>query len=183
MEIATKSLIRNKHTTPLYNTIQPVIRRQEYEPSEEVKDEEKITKSVVSKIQEIAGRNDGRLFAVIHILGKQFKVTTEDLIVVEGNWPPTIGDQLRIEKVLLIGGSDFTVVGRPILSLEQARVDATVVEKTLTYAKVHFMKKRRKQYMRLNFWRFPQTVLRINNIQLNTVEETNDCQGNDGKIF
>ena len=43
--------------------------------------------------------NEGRLFAVIHICGKQFKVTPEDIIIVEGYWPPRNGDEIKMEKV------------------------------------------------------------------------------------
>ncbi len=47
--------------------------------------------------------------------GSQFKVTTEDVIVIRNHFYPTIGDKIRLEKVLLVGGKDFTVVGKPIL--------------------------------------------------------------------
>lgn len=41
----------------------------------------------------------GRLFAVIHLCGKQFKVTTGDIILVEGYWEPKNGDQIKLNKV------------------------------------------------------------------------------------
>jgi len=41
----------------------------------------------------------GRLFAVVQVAGKQRKVTTEDIIVVESDFFPTIGDKIRLEKV------------------------------------------------------------------------------------
>lgn len=41
----------------------------------------------------------GRLFAVIHVQGKQRKVTAEDLVVLRGHFYPTIGDKIRMEKV------------------------------------------------------------------------------------
>lgn len=46
-------------------------------------------------------KNDraGRLFAVVHLCGKQFKITEGDIILVEGYWAPTIGDQIRLDKV------------------------------------------------------------------------------------
>ena len=47
--------------------------------------------------------------------GSQFKVTTEDVIVVRNHFYPTIGDKIRLEKVLLVGGKDFTVFGKPIV--------------------------------------------------------------------
>ena len=56
-----------------------------------------------------------RLFAVVMIAGSQFKVTTEDVITVRNSFYPTIGDKIRLEKVLLVGSSDFTVIGKPLL--------------------------------------------------------------------
>lgn len=41
----------------------------------------------------------GRLFAIVHVCGKQFKVTAGDVILIEGYWEPTNGDQLRLDKV------------------------------------------------------------------------------------
>jgi large subunit ribosomal protein L21 len=41
----------------------------------------------------------GRLFAVVQLCGKQFKVTSGDVILVEGYWEPKNGDQLRLDKV------------------------------------------------------------------------------------
>jgi large subunit ribosomal protein L21 len=57
----------------------------------------------------------GRLFAVVYINGRQRKITTEDIIIVEGQFPPDIGDRIKLEKVLLVGSKDFTVIGRPML--------------------------------------------------------------------
>lgn len=47
----------------------------------------------------IANRNEGRLFAVVHLCGKQFKITAGDIILVEGYWPPTTGDKISLDKV------------------------------------------------------------------------------------
>lgn len=44
-------------------------------------------------------QNEGRLFAVIQVMGKQYKVTAGDILVFEGYWAPTIGDKIRMEKV------------------------------------------------------------------------------------
>lgn len=43
----------------------------------------------------------GRLFAVIQVAGKQYKITTDDIIVVEGFFVPEVGDRIRLEKVRL----------------------------------------------------------------------------------
>lgn len=82
--------------------------------------------------------------------GKQFKVTENDLIVVQGYWPPNPGDKLKLEKILLVGGTDFTLVGRPILNRELVGVDATVIDKTFSHTKYEFRYRPRKQYKRLN---------------------------------
>lgn len=54
----------------------------------------------VDRINEQVKTNEvGRLFAVVHLCGKQFKVTAGDVILIEGYWEPTNGDQLRLDKV------------------------------------------------------------------------------------
>lgn len=114
----------------------------------------------------VTERTEGRLFAVVHLCGKQFKVTAGDIILVEGYWAPDTGDKLRLDKVLIAGGADFTLVGTPLLQKGLVDVQATVIEKTLTHTKTHFRKKRRKQYMRINFHRSPNTMLRINSVEV-----------------
>jgi large subunit ribosomal protein L21 len=49
------------------------------------------------------------------IAGSQFKVTTEDVIIVRNSFYPTNGDKIRLEKVLLVGSNDFTFIGKPFL--------------------------------------------------------------------
>jgi hypothetical protein len=36
------------------------------------------------------------------------------------------------KKVLLVGGKDFTIAGKPLVSKEIVRIEATVIEKTLS---------------------------------------------------
>ncbi|ESO93235.1 hypothetical protein LOTGIDRAFT_59279, partial [Lottia gigantea] len=84
-----------------------------------------------------------RLFAVVQINGRQFKITSEDIINVPLHFHPTSGDRIRLEKVLMVGGKDFTMVGRPLLSRGQVKIEATVVEKTLSHHKVHYWYKKR----------------------------------------
>ncbi|XP_016944252.3 large ribosomal subunit protein bL21 [Drosophila suzukii] len=131
------------------------------------KDQQKECQSICERInRQVQKSEQGRLFAVVHLCGKQFKITPGDVILVEGYWPPTIGDEISLDKVLLAGARDFTLVGRPILEPGLVSVKATVVEKTLSHTKTHFRKKRRKQYMRINFQRSPHTMVRINSIEL-----------------
>lgn len=51
--------------------------------------------------EQLKSNEIGRLFAVVHLCGKQFKVTAGDVILVEGYWQPRNGDQLRLDKVTL----------------------------------------------------------------------------------
>lgn len=48
--------------------------------------------------------------------GKQFKVTAGDIILVEGYWPPSTGDKIRLDKVKLISVHEFR--GKSILKYD-----------------------------------------------------------------
>ncbi|KAK7107290.1 large ribosomal subunit protein bL21m-like [Littorina saxatilis] len=116
-------------------------------------------------------KEHGRLFAVVSVNGVQRKLTTEDVLVVVGDFPPSVGDRIRLEKVLMIGGKDFSLLGQPLLSRDQVRVEATVIEKTLSQNKVWSTYKPRQRFRRLKLFREPHTMIVINSIQLNTVSE------------
>ncbi|XP_014248668.1 39S ribosomal protein L21, mitochondrial [Cimex lectularius] len=135
-----------------------------------------ITRETIDKVNKhIENGEQGRLFAVVHICGKQFKVTDEDLIIIEGYWPPQNADEIKLEKVLLVGGLNFTLVGRPILPPDLVSVTATVIEKDLSHTKTFFYKRRRKQYMRTHFFRSQLTVLRIKEVSISgTINKTED---------
>ncbi|KAJ8940378.1 hypothetical protein NQ318_015771 [Aromia moschata] len=147
--------------------------------------QKKIQKDIIDKVNsQIENKQEGRLFAVVHVAGKQFKITDGDVIVIEGYWPPTAGDRITLDKVLLAGGVDFTLIGQPVVQKGLVRVEATVIEKTLSHTKTHFKKKRRKQYMRINFYRIPQTFLRINSIQIvGEVNNPPEVRGLETAIF
>lgn len=127
----------------------------------------KLTSEISKQINNLTASNrQGRLFAVVHIASKQRKITDGDVIIIEGYWPPNIGDKISLDKVLMVGAADFTLIGRPVIQKGLVNIEATVIEKTLSHTKTHFRKKRRKQYMRINFYRIPQTYLRINKIEI-----------------
>ncbi|KAF6027288.1 MRPL21 [Bugula neritina] len=132
------------------------------------------THGVADRINEQISQNShGRLFAVIYIGGHQFKVTTEDLLLIRTNRRfPDVGDRICIEKVLLVGGKDFTMVGRPLLN--NVRVEATVVEKTLSHRKIWFYFIRRKGVKKLKLIQDFLTVIRINSIEVSEVEDDVD---------
>jgi len=129
--------------------------------------DELVTEDVIKKVnQQAVVKEQGRLFAVVHLAGKQFKITEGDAIIIEGYWPPTVGDKISLDKVLMLGASDFTLIGRPLIQTGLVDIHATVIEKTLSHTKTNFKKKRRKQYKRINFYRIQQTMLRINKVEI-----------------
>uniref|UniRef100_A0A1B6GY65 Large ribosomal subunit protein bL21m n=1 Tax=Cuerna arida TaxID=1464854 RepID=A0A1B6GY65_9HEMI len=150
---------------------------------EEVKDtrqeDNEYTKETIALVNnQLAQGEEGRLFAVIHVAGKQFIVTQEDIIIIHGPWPPTISDKIKFEKVMLVGSSDFTLIGRPVLPSELVSVTATVIDKDLSHVKTKFRFHKRKQFRRINFIRSPLTMIRINEVKVvGRVNERKDVEG------
>ncbi|XP_005313278.2 large ribosomal subunit protein bL21m isoform X1 [Chrysemys picta bellii] len=130
-------------------------------------EEAKYHAEVVQKVNEmIATGQYGRLFAVVHFASKQWKVTSEDLILMENVLPAECGDRIRLEKVLLVGADDFTLIGKPLLGKDLVRVEATVIEKTESWPRINMRFWKRHNYQRKKIIVQPQTVLRINTIEI-----------------
>ncbi|KYO41589.1 39S ribosomal protein L21, mitochondrial isoform B [Alligator mississippiensis] len=130
-------------------------------------EETKYHTEVVQRVNEmIATGQYGRLFAVVHLASKQWKVTSEDLILMENVLPAECGDRIRLEKVLLVGADDFTLIGRPLLGKDLVRVEATVIEKTESWPKINMKFWKRHNYRKKKIIMQPQTVLRINSIEI-----------------
>ncbi|XP_048803295.1 39S ribosomal protein L21, mitochondrial isoform X1 [Lagopus muta] len=122
---------------------------------------------VVQKVNElIATGQYGRLFAVVHFASKQYKITSEDLIMMDNVLQAECGDRIRMEKVLLVGADDFTLIGRPLLGRDLVRVEATVIEKTVSWQKINMRFRKKRNYQRKKIITNPQTVLRINTIEI-----------------
>uniref|UniRef100_A0A8B9PIZ3 Large ribosomal subunit protein bL21m n=1 Tax=Apteryx owenii TaxID=8824 RepID=A0A8B9PIZ3_APTOW len=112
-------------------------------------EEAKYHAEVVQKVNEmIATGQYGRLFAVVHFASKQWKVTSEDLIMMDNVLEAECGDRIRMEKVLLVGADDFTLIGRPLLGKDLVRVEATVIEKTESWPKINMRFWKRHNYQR-----------------------------------
>ncbi|XP_039091328.1 39S ribosomal protein L21, mitochondrial isoform X1 [Hyaena hyaena] len=122
---------------------------------------------VVEKVNElIATGQYGRLFAVVHFASHQWKVTPEDLILVDNELDVACGERIRLEKVLLVGADNFTLLGKPLLGKDLVRVEATVIEKTESWPKINLKFQKRKNYRRKKVIVTPQTVLRVNSIDV-----------------
>ncbi|RUS90378.1 hypothetical protein EGW08_001873 [Elysia chlorotica] len=132
---------------------------------------------VTGQINETLEQGDaGRLYAVVNIRGIQHKVTAGDVIVVKYDFPPNVGDRLRLEKVLAVGGKDFSLIGQPLLSRNVVRVDATVVEKTLSHNRAWFVFQKRRNFKKFFLYREMFTVLAINSIQVAKLSQDKGVQ-------
>ncbi|KAF5302278.1 hypothetical protein FQA39_LY10317 [Lamprigera yunnana] len=152
-----------KYSYPLLNAVKNYSNAYTHYEVVDPHENKLISEEVIKKVNN--AKND-RLFAIVHIAGKQFKVTEGDVLIVEGYWPPTCGDKINLEKVLMVGSPQFTLIGCPLVQTNLVNVWATVIEKTISHSKVNFKKKRRKQYKRINFYRIQQTMLRINKVEM-----------------
>ncbi|XP_073460662.1 large ribosomal subunit protein bL21m isoform X2 [Aquarana catesbeiana] len=114
----------------------------------------------------IATGQFGRLFAVVHFASKQWKITDEDLVLIHVPVEAQCGDRIRLEKVLLVGSDNFTLIGKPLLGKDLVRVEATVIEKTESHPKINMKFWRRHRYQKKKIIVTPQTILRINSIEI-----------------
>ncbi|XP_018422684.1 PREDICTED: 39S ribosomal protein L21, mitochondrial [Nanorana parkeri] len=133
------------------------------DPIEETEQHRELVKNVNSLI---ATGQFGRLFAIIHFASKQWKVTNEDLVLINGSVEAQCGDRIRLEKVLLVGSDNFTLIGKPLLGKDLVRVEATVIEKTESHPKINMKFWRRHRYQKKKITITPQTILRINSIEI-----------------
>lgn len=69
-------------------------------------------------------------------------------------------------QVLVAGGADFSLIGRPLVQPGLVDVQATIIEKSLSHTKTVFKKKPKKQYQRINFHRHCTSMIRINSITI-----------------
>ena len=103
-------------------------------------------------------------FAVISLLGSQYKVTRDDVLTANKVVKAEVGTTLTLDDVLLVGGLDETVVGAPFV--QGARVHLAVEEQKKDKKVLVLKKKRRKGYQRKNGTRRHITVLRVLDIEL-----------------
>lgn len=61
----------------------------------------------------IATGQYGRLFAVVHFASRQWKITSEDLILIENHIPAECGDRIRMEKVGFVLAIFFSPYANP----------------------------------------------------------------------
>jgi large subunit ribosomal protein L21 len=109
-----------------------------------------------------AGAPAGGMFAIIELPGSQYKVTTDDLLIVNRLKPLDtfkVGSIHTLKDVLLVSSSHLTCVGMPYVN--GAEVDVMVEEITKGAKVIVFKKRRRKHSERKNGFRRDVTMLRI----------------------
>jgi large subunit ribosomal protein L21 len=102
------------------------------------------------------------MFAVIKTGGKQYKVATNDIILVE-KLEAEEGASVALNEVLMIGEGGNITVGTPVV--KGATVTAKVVEQRKGDKVIIFKKNRRHNYRRKRGHRQFVTVLKIEGIK------------------
>jgi large subunit ribosomal protein L21 len=102
-----------------------------------------------------------KIYAVIEIGGKQYKVAPKQTIEVE-RLDVAEGDAVELDKVLFIGGDGDPLVGNPII--KGARVVATSLGETKGEKVIVFKYKSKVRYRRKKGHRQTYTKILVNEI-------------------
>ena len=102
------------------------------------------------------------MFAIVATSGKQFRVSEGDRIVVD-RVSANVGDTVRLDSVLMVGGDGGPMVGTPFVS--GAAVEATVVSHRSGDKIIVFKFEARKRHRRKIGHRQQLSELRIGAIQ------------------
>lgn len=101
------------------------------------------------------------MYAVVAAGGKQYKVEEGDVLRIE-KVDGSVGDTLTFDKVLLVADGETLSVGQPVV--ENASVNAQIVEQGKSKKIIVFKYKRRKRYRRTQGHRQSYTAVKIENI-------------------
>jgi len=102
-----------------------------------------------------------KIYAIIEIGGKQYKVAPQQTIEVERFDVPE-GDRVELDRVLFIGGDKDTLVGNPII--KGAKVVATSLGEAKGEKIIVFKYKAKVRYRRKKGHRQTYTKLLVNEI-------------------
>jgi large subunit ribosomal protein L21 len=102
-------------------------------------------------------------YAVVDIGGKQYRISTGDVIRVE-KMKEDPGTNVVLDKVLLVSTDEEVKTGRPFI--DGATVEAKVLEHGKEEKVLVFKFKRKKNYRRLRGHRQPFTDLQIGEIKV-----------------
>jgi large subunit ribosomal protein L21 len=102
------------------------------------------------------------MYAVINTGGKQYKVQQGETLRIE-KIVGDVGSKVTFDKVLMVADGESIRVGQPVI--EQAAVQASIVEQDKAKKILVFKYKRRKRYRRKQGHRQPYTAIRIDGIE------------------
>jgi large subunit ribosomal protein L21 len=102
------------------------------------------------------------MFAVLKNGGKQYKVEENQILKFE-KIDAALGEEIKIEEVMMIGGSKVSV-GSPYV--KGASVTIQVVDQDKDDKVIIFKKRRRKNYRRKNGHRQPISLVKIVSISM-----------------
>jgi len=102
------------------------------------------------------------MYAVIQTGGKQYKVAVGDQLNIE-KLAASVGDEVALDKVLLVCDGDRLSVGQPLLA--NASVKVTIIGEGRGDKIRIFKMKRRKGYRRTQGHRQSYTQVRIDTIE------------------
>jgi large subunit ribosomal protein L21 len=101
------------------------------------------------------------MYAVVSTGGKQYKVKRGETLRIE-KIPGEVGSSVTFDQVLMAGEGESVRIGQPLL--ENAAVQARIVEQDKAKKILVFKYKRRKRYRRKQGHRQPYTAIRIDDI-------------------
>ncbi len=104
------------------------------------------------------------MYAVIATGGKQYKVNEGDILRIE-KIAGDVGDAVSIDKVLMVAEGDNVTIGTPVV--DNAVVNASIVEQAKAKKILVFKYKRRKRFRKKQGHRQPFTAIKIENIASN----------------
>ena len=102
------------------------------------------------------------MFAIVETGGKQYRVSTDQKIIVD-KLSADVGSKITLDKVLLVNNGQDTSFGNPVLS--GAKVEAEVLKNFKDDKIIIFKKRRRPNSRRKRGHRQHQTLLKITAIK------------------
>ena len=100
-------------------------------------------------------------FAVIQTGGKQYKVSTSEILKVE-RLNDEVGKTVEFKNVLFLNDNKNTEIGNP--NIKGAKVEATILKNTKNKTILVFKKRRRKNSRKKYGHRQPISLIRITKI-------------------
>ncbi len=101
------------------------------------------------------------MYAVVATGGKQYKVSEGDILRVE-KLAGDVGDTVALDQVLMVADGEDVRIGQPLV--ENAAVNARIVEQGKAKKILVFKYKRRKRYRRKQGHRQSFTAIKIDKI-------------------